>query len=149
MLTPIQIALGLDQDGPRQLQWLAESALLAISFGQEDRAAQIYRGLQVLAPNEPIGWVGLAGLLLPDRAEDALGLVDVALRKSHCELEKMVWCYRVRAMACQALGDVTGRDAAEAAVLRLLPTGAASSSVREAQRQRLTGAMGGRGGSPS
>lgn len=136
MLSPLQIALGFDEDGPRQLQWLAETAVLAISLGQGERAAQIYRGLQVLAPNEPIGWVGLAGLLLPDQAEDALGLVDIALRKPHCELEKMVWCYRVRAMACQALGDVQGRDAAEAAVLRLEPAGAASSGVREAQRQR-------------
>lgn len=56
--------LGIKPQGDSQLFFLAEAAYLWFYLGAPRRAEQIFQGLTVLAPNDPIGFVGLAELLL-------------------------------------------------------------------------------------
>ncbi|MBK8095864.1 MAG: hypothetical protein IPK26_02080 [Planctomycetes bacterium] len=142
-MSPLQTALGLGRDHGRQLQWLAESGFMALALEQRERARRIFAGLQVLAPDEPVGWLGLAELELaagrPDAARDE---VDLALRKPNCELDKMIWAWRLRAHVCAALGDADGQIAAEDAVLRLQPDGPVALAIAQ-ERAGMAAEIGG------
>ena len=129
-MSPLQTALGLGRDHGRQLQWLAESGFMALVLEQRERARRIFAGLQLLAPDEPVGWLGSAELeLAAGRLEAARDEVDLALRKPHCELDKMIWAWRLCAHVCAALGDADRRIAAEDAVLRLQPDGPVARAI--------------------
>lgn len=142
ILTSLQLALRLDADGGRRLRWLAESAFMALELQQHERARWIFAGLRLLAPNEPVGWLGSAEIALQTAGGDLAVLaearddIDTALRKPNCELEKMLWAWRLRAHVCSALGDAPGRDAAEAAVLRLQPHGQLARAIGHQRAMR-------------
>ena len=136
--TQIQQELGLDADGHAQLRWLAESAYLTLLRGDYAQARTIFGGLQALAPDEPVGFIGMAeAQLAAGDARAALAEIESALLAAHCDVEKMAHAYQVRAEVCERIGDQEGTQAAEDTVLGLSPSGAAAEAVAHSRAFRV------------
>ncbi|MEM7203137.1 MAG: tetratricopeptide repeat protein [Planctomycetota bacterium] len=68
MASKIDFATALDvrRDDHRPLRFLAEAAHLWLDLARFDRARESFEGLLALAPNSPVGWLGLGSVCLAE-----------------------------------------------------------------------------------
>ena len=77
----IATKLGLKQD-PEPLRFLAEAGFLWLDLRNVEEAGRVFEALCVLAPDDPIGHLGLADVeRMRGNLREALGLYDKA---AHC-----------------------------------------------------------------
>ncbi|MEZ6196731.1 MAG: hypothetical protein R3F20_13560 [Planctomycetota bacterium] len=115
------------------MRLLGESATLALYLGEADRAEEIFRAIEILAPEEPVAFHGLAELALArgeaEEARRAARLAQGAFRADASGvalglvLEARGWLLegaRAEALACLARAenlDPAGPGAAMASAL--------------------------------
>jgi tetratricopeptide (TPR) repeat protein len=56
--------LGLKSSNAQALQFLGEAAYLWMYVGQYDKASKVFEALSILAPNDPVGYLGCAEIML-------------------------------------------------------------------------------------
>jgi tetratricopeptide (TPR) repeat protein len=82
------------------LQFLAESAYLWSYRGQHDKAVPMFEALNVLAPSEPIGQLGLAEAYLSQKKfREADKAADQAARSSRIDRRTLAYAYKLRGKA--------------------------------------------------
>lgn len=97
--------LDIREAGDWRLQFLGESAYLALSIQQPRLAEVLFDGLCVLVPDCPIGPLGLAEIRLDEgRFREAREEATKALRAKYIDRQTMAFAYGLRAKALAGLG---------------------------------------------
>ena len=117
--------LRIDPQGDDRLRFLGEAAYAWLYAGHLDKAAAIFDGLTVLAPNDPVGHLGIADVLLSNgRHEDACDAVALAVRAANIDRRTMACAYAVRGQALLGLGRRIEAEVAWRAAGELDPSNA-------------------------
>ena len=118
--------LNLALENDRRLALLAEAAEQWLALGDLRRAALIYDGLTLLAPNDPTGYLGLAETYLAaGRPADAAQQARKAIHAWHCDRVTMARAYFLCFVAWRARGARTEAKRALEMVAQLDPDGLA------------------------
>jgi tetratricopeptide (TPR) repeat protein len=82
------------------LQFLAESAYLWSYRGQHEKAVPIFEALNILAPSDPMGQLGLAEAYLSQKKfREADKAADQAARSSRIDRRTLALAYKLRGKA--------------------------------------------------
>jgi tetratricopeptide (TPR) repeat protein len=105
---------GPDASGPSELlQFLAESAYLWAYRGQPDKAIPMFEALTLLAPGDPIGFLGMAEAYVSQKKfAQADRLADQAARTERIDRRTLAFAYKLRGKALIQLNKP--RDAEKA-----------------------------------
>ena len=118
------MALGLAAEFDRRLAFLADAADVWLARGDLRRAAEVYDGLSLLAPNDPTGPLGLAEVfLIAERWSEAAAQARRAIHAWHCDRAQMTRGYLLTALALQRLGRIDEARRAADVVMKLDPEG--------------------------
>ena len=105
--------LGLKQPGNEALQFLAEAAYLWSYRGDFDKAVTIFEAITVLAPDDPVGFLGLAECYLTQRKyREADKSAEAATRTSNIDRRTTALAYKIRGKALMQLNKL--KDAQKA-----------------------------------
>lgn len=128
-------ALGLNLAGDDQLRFLGEAAYRWFGFGQLDRAAAIFEGLTVLAPNHPAGPLGLTEVFLAQKKfQEAVEAGRAALKKEHLDRPTMAYAYVLLGQAQVGLNKLPQARKAWETALELESDGPTAELAREGLR---------------
>ena len=84
----------------RQLRFLGEAAYVLMYRGQSEEAASVFQALQAIAPNDPVGYLGLAEIhLLRDEYQEADRAARQAARVRNVNQYTMALAYSFMARA--------------------------------------------------
>src|SRR5256885_9935442 len=91
---------GTGGPGNEFLQFLAESAYLWSYRGQHDKAVPMFEALTLLAPSDPIGYLGMAEAYLSQRKfKEADRAADQAARTPRIDRQTLAFAYKLRGKA--------------------------------------------------
>ena len=133
--------LELAEEHDRRLTLLADAADQWLALGDLRRAATIYDGLTLLAPNDPTGFLGLAETYLAaGRHLAAAEQVLKAIHAWHCDRITMARAYFLRFVALQAVGAHADATRALKLMIKLDPDGLARTLAQQSARPTARGA---------
>lgn len=97
---PFAQALHLNEPGNLTLQLLAEAGYLWSYRGQPQKAAEVFQALCVLAPNDPIPYLGLSEVCLSQsKYREAERNAEQAIKSSNLDRRTMAFAYKLRGKA--------------------------------------------------
>ena len=98
--TAFKEMLGVADQGDRQLCFLGEAAYLWMYLQNNEKAAQVFDGLTLIAPNDPVGHLGLAEVYLRQgRHREAERAATKAARSKNVSRRTMAYAYVVLGQA--------------------------------------------------
>ncbi len=101
-------ALKLKREGDERLRLLAEVAQVWLESGQPLLAAGLYEVLELLAPEAPIGPLGLAEIhLMHEQFAEARDAAARAIDCKHSDALTLAFAHELRSAAYRRLGDET------------------------------------------
>ena len=106
------------------LKFIAESAYLWSCRGQLDKAIPLFEALIALAPNEPLGQLGLAGTYLSlGKFREAERAADLASRATQIDRRTLAYAYKLRGKALIQLNKPRDAEKALRRAAEIDPTG--------------------------
>ena len=98
--------LKLKRDGDERLRLLAEVAQVWLENGQPLLAAGLYEALETLAPDAPVGPLGLAEIhLMHEQYAEARDAAARAIACKHNDALTLAFAHELRSAAHRGLGD--------------------------------------------
>jgi tetratricopeptide (TPR) repeat protein len=123
--------MGPAESGNEVLQFLGEAAYFWSYRGQLDKAAAIFQALVALAPNDPVGHLGLAEVYLTQgKFREADREAETATRSGTADRRTMAFAYKLRGRALMQLNRL---KEAEKALLRAVQIDTAGAEGKSAQ----------------
>jgi tetratricopeptide (TPR) repeat protein len=125
-------ALGLKQPGNELLRFLGEAAYLWSCRGQLEKAAEIFQAITILAPNDPVGFIGLAECHLTQRRyREADKSAEAAIRTSGIDRRTTAFAYKLRGKALMQLNRLKDAQKALQRAAEIDPGGAEGKTAEQ------------------
>jgi tetratricopeptide (TPR) repeat protein len=110
--------------GSGLLQFLAESAYLWAYRGQYEKAIPIFEALTILAPSDPLGYLGIAEMHLSrGKFREADRAADQAARASRVDRRTMAFAYKLKGKALLQLNKPADAEKALRRAMEMDPSG--------------------------
>ena len=98
--TSFKDLLGIAAQGDEQLSFLGEAAYLWMYLQDYEKAGQVFDGLTAIAPNDPVGYLGLAEVYLRQgKHKEADRAANKAVRSKNVSRRTMAYAYVVLGQA--------------------------------------------------
>lgn len=95
--------LGIEAQGDPQLSFLGEAAYLWMYLENHEKAAQVFDGLTLVAPNDPAGYLGLAEVhLRQGKHKEAEKAAKKAVQSKNVSRRTMAYSYVILGQALVA-----------------------------------------------
>ena len=123
--------LGIPPAGDAQLRFLAEAGHLWLELNFPAKAAVVFQGLTLLAPNDPVGFLGLAELYLGvGRWQQAAACANRAVACANTDRQALAYAYFLLSQAAPRLGGPHEAEALRQKALALDGRGCVGALVR-------------------
>lgn len=124
--------IGPAGSGNEVLRFLGEAAYLWSYRGQLDKAAAIFQALVALAPNDPVGHLGLSEVYLTQgKFREAEREAEAATRSGTADRRTTAFAYKLRGRALMQLNRLKEAEKALLRAVQIDPGGAEGKSAQE------------------